>query len=390
MSGREKNVSRGMDQRVESTDGKGVSGLCPGSESDVGLVDTHGDDLKPLDERVVELEQEIHRMKKAHVGELTEAHELYRMAQQDGLRLEKEMEEMRKDMETKCSVMEEEKERMRQRYGGEIDALTQHIREVREGCQRHMVDPETQRMLRKYVRLSSPVKGFVFANYSYMKRCQRKRLVRQSSRVKQVDLVNMIRLESRAKLMQLRAKKHKKECASLRAEVQTLKGRLERKYQEEFEHFMQILRRLKAQMQTIVAREERHMEEQAGLEQQLAVAKRNAAHHREENANLNMSLRKMEAKIRKAESDMSRQRNADVQLQLFLQSCMYAMNTLDLTDQSSIYPDQFPTMSKKHQRELQRLYNRVEESQDAGVDITAMSSEDVRSFISLLVQRMNT
>ncbi|WPT18053.1 hypothetical protein PSENEW3_00006055 [Picochlorum sp. SENEW3] len=386
MSAKEKNVPGGM----KSTSGKGGGVDCPESDSDIAAVHGEKEYSMPLNERVVALEREIERMNKVRLDELREAHELYRLAQQDGLRLEKDMEAMRREMETKCAVIEEEKECIRQRYAGNIDAMTQRVQEVQAACQQHMVDPETQRMLRKYMSLSSPVKGFVFANYSCLKRCQKKRLARRCSRVKQVNFVNMVRLESCAKLMQLRAKRYKKECTSQNAEIINLKKRLERKYQEEIEQCMKILKRWKAQMQHVVAQEERHVQEQAGMEQQLAVAKRNAAHHREENANLHMSLRKMEAKIRKAESDMARQQNEDVQLKLFLQSCMYAMNTHITAHQSSLDLHQLSSMSKKHRKELQKLYDRVEESQHGGVEITAMSPEDVRAFISLLVQRMNT
>lgn len=390
MSGKEKTLPVGMNHRGESTNGKGGGFDCPESECDVEAVLVEKEYSMPLDERVVVLEQEIEIMKKVHLDELREAYELYRLAQQDGLRLEKDMEEMRKEMQTKCSVIEEEKECMKQRYTRNIDALMQRVQEVQDACQQHMVDPETQGMLRKYTRLSRPVNGFVFANYSCLKRCQKKRLARRRSRVKQVNLVNMVRLESSAKLMQLRAKKYKKKCTSLHAEVEDLKKRLERKYQEEIEQCMKILKRWKAQMQHVVAQEERHVQEQAGLEQELAVAKRNAAHHRVENANLHMSLRKMEAKIRKAESDMSRQQSGDVQLRLFLQSCMYAMNTHITTGQSSMDPHQWSSLSRNHRKGLQKLYDRINESQNGGIEITAMSPEDVRAFISLLVQRMNT
>jgi hypothetical protein len=107
------------------------------------------------------------------------------------------------------------------------------------------------------------------------------------------------------------------------------------------------------------------------------------------NDDLTVSLRLAENRARRLEFALRDQNDADTELRVMLQSCMYTMNKRHHADQKKVGPVSAGAggaggagMNGK----VRRLVDKVKASD--GIDVTSLSVEDVQGFVALVVRRL--
>jgi len=107
------------------------------------------------------------------------------------------------------------------------------------------------------------------------------------------------------------------------------------------------------------------------------------------NDDLTVSLRLAENRARRLEFALRDQNDADTELRVLLQSCMYTMNKRHHADQKKVGPVSAGSggaggagMNGK----VRRLVDKVKAMD--GIDVTSLSVEDVQGFVALVVRRL--
>ena len=300
--------------------------------------------------------------------------------------------ELRKTKERLAEVEEKalaKEERIKEEHGRCIESMKRDMIRVHETYQKHIIDPSMMAMFRKYTRLANQSTGFVFATFDCMKQCQRRRVSRRHQAIKNTVWKNHIRTESSMKVLYSKNKSIQRQNKGLGKEVERLKGKLRMKYQSEFQTILNAVEKQKEYINRQREKETEYKNRVSGLEEGLVTSRQESYKQKKVIEDLKMCHRSAESKYRHLEHKILRQDEKDIELRLFLQSCLYALKTSG----SDVKGEQDGKVIREPKSTAERISNLIQKVKNAtnnSIDISNLSVSDVMAFISLLLHRMNT
>lgn len=309
----------------------------------------------------------------------------YSLAQKEISLLNIELAKARQALEEQSLQAEQAIKEERLERGEEVRNIKEQAAKTLEECQKHMLDPKMKAMFRKYLRLSNPSQGVTFARYLCPGPGHRDffSLGKRSKSKKCNHVLNEIRLQGRTKILYAKHQsllvKHKDACNH----INHLKALLQKKYQKEFDSINKELEGYSMHINKLVETIECLKDEKDFLSLKLSQERTQGKELERRIEDLKISERLITNKYKSITRDIEEQNSKDVEMKMFLQSCLYAMKKSGQAHHNTKgkLPVSFGQYSKT-------LLEKVEASH-GGIDIKNLSTSDVHAFVSLLVQRMN-
>jgi len=288
------------------------------------------------------------------------------------------------EVEKKALVREE---RIKDEHDKRIESMERDMIRVHETYQKHIIDPSMMAMYRKYTRLANQSTGFVFATFDCMKGCQRRRVSRRHQTIKNAVWKNHVRTESSVKILYSKNKSIQRQNKGLRKEVETLQGKLRMKYQSEFQTILNTIEKQKEYINRQKEKEIEYKSRVSDLEEGIVASRQESDKQKRVIEDLKMCHRSTESKYRRLEHKMSSQNEKDIELMLFLQSCLHTLKSADsdLREKGDKVICQPTTTAER----ITNLIQKVKNTTNNSMDISNLSISDVMAFVSLLVNRMN-
>lgn len=342
----------------------------------VGGIDSTQDTSQ---EHSVQVERDRYR------SEISSLSTSYSLAQKEISLLNMELARARHAIEEQSIQATRAMEQERLHHEEEIKKVKDDSIRMYQECQKHMIDPKMKALFLKYTRLSNPSKGVTFARYLCPGPGYKDFFCLQNRRksTKCSSVLNELRLQGRAKILYARHQslldKHRDVCG----EVIRLKKLLRKKYQSEFDSIRKQFESYNTTINLLVETLERLEDEKNTLSLKLS---KEVTHGKQQDRlieDLKISERLITNKYRNIKIQTEEQNSKDMELKMFLQSCLYAMKKSTIESQSCM-----ETATLLDQG-IQTLVEKVQIA-CGGVDIYNLTPSDVHAFISLLVRRMNS
>lgn len=308
----------------------------------------------------------------------------YSLAQKEKSLLTTELAKARQTLEEQSLQAEQTLNNERLQHEQAIKSVKEQSMKVQQEYQKHMLDPKVKALFRKYLRLSNPSKGVTFARYFWPGPGHRDffSLEKKKKSATCSSVLNEIRLQSRTKILygkyQSLLAKHKEACN----QVNHLKGSLRKKYQKEFDSIVKEFEMYSTQINLLAEKVDCLKEENKSLSLKLSQEITRGKQQERRIEDLKISERLITNKYRNTKRNMEEQNSKDIEMKMFLQSCLYSMKKSNRELQHGQMPISFD-------RDVKALLEKAQSAGD-GIDTKNLSTSDVHAFVSLVVQRMNS